>query len=167
MSEIDDLMVDVMMRGDDAAENAVIRLTQLAEAGEISAKQNRHVLKAVERRIEKAASGTDLHEFLLRLAKLIDPKAQPQTSELPPEMESPDAVLARRMGGDTTPANYEAPEKQGRQPEAPEFDVPPPAGMAGMDPEDLKNFVHPKKLQPNKKQNTDISDYYHPDKKDD
>ena len=87
MSEVDNLMVQVMMRGDDEAENAAIRLIQMAERGEINSSQNRHVLKAVERRMEKVTSGTDLHDFLLRLAKIIDPKAQPQATSNPPPPE--------------------------------------------------------------------------------
>lgn len=72
MSEVDDLMVDVMMRAENEAENAVIRLIQLVENGEVTTQQNRHLMKAVQRRMEKVSSGTDLHDFLLRLSKLID-----------------------------------------------------------------------------------------------
>ena len=89
MSEVDNLMVQVMMRGDDEAENAAIRLIQMAERGEINSSQNRHVLKAVERRMAKVSSGTDLHDFLLRLAKLIDPKAQAMSNPPPPEYYHP------------------------------------------------------------------------------
>jgi tape measure domain-containing protein len=69
----------VMMRGDDEAENATIRLIQMAEKGELNSNQNRQLMKAVERRMAKVASGTDLHDFLLRLSKLIKPSPQPQT----------------------------------------------------------------------------------------
>ena len=79
MSEVDNLMVQVMMRGDDEAENAAIRLIQMAEKGELNTSQNRQLMKAVERRMAKVASGTDLHDFLLRLAKLSNPTAQAQT----------------------------------------------------------------------------------------
>ncbi|MDQ7027258.1 MAG: hypothetical protein Q9P01_17655 [Anaerolineae bacterium] len=79
MSEVDDLMVDVMMRAEDEAENAVIRLIQLVENGEVTPLQNRHLMKAIERRMEKVSSGTDLQDFLLRLSRLIN---SPKQSEL-------------------------------------------------------------------------------------
>ena len=93
MSEVDNLMVQVMMRGDDEAENAAIRLIQMAEKGELNSNQNRQLLKAIERRMEKVSSGTDLHDFLLRLAKIINPKAQPQgvSNPPPPEYYHPEA----------------------------------------------------------------------------
>jgi hypothetical protein len=74
MPEVDDLMVDVMMRGEDAAEIAVLRLIQLVESGELSDKQHKLVNKAIQRRLEKVASGTDLYDFLRRLSKLVSPK---------------------------------------------------------------------------------------------
>ena len=74
MPEVDDLMVEVMMRGEDAAETAVLRLIQLVESGELSDKQHKLVNKAIQRRLEKVASGTDLYDFLRRLSKLVSPK---------------------------------------------------------------------------------------------
>jgi hypothetical protein len=73
MSEVDDLMVDVMMRGEDDAEIAVLRLIKLVESGELSDKQHKLVNKAIQRRLEKVASGTDLYDFLRRLSKLVNP----------------------------------------------------------------------------------------------
>jgi len=73
MAEVDDLMVNVMMRGEDEAEIAVLRLIKLAEGGELSDKQHKLVNKAVQRRMEKVASGTDLYDFLRRLSKLVSP----------------------------------------------------------------------------------------------
>lgn len=90
MSEVDNLMVQVMMRGDDEAENAAIRLIQMAEKGEVDSNQHRQILKAVERRMEKVTSGTDLHDFLLRLAKLINPTAQPPPEYYHPNENNPD-----------------------------------------------------------------------------
>ena len=75
MPEVDNLMVNVLMRGEDEAETAVLRLIQLAEGGELSDKQHKLINKAIQRRMEKVASGTDLHDFLLRLSKLVNPNA--------------------------------------------------------------------------------------------
>jgi hypothetical protein len=115
MSEIDDLMVGVMLHKGDDAEYAVVRLINLAESGEITEKHQRHIMKAVERRLKKEHSGTDIYDLLMRLSEIIDPSSKPETADdaqLPPEIESPDAVLARRMRGDSTPANYEAEEPE-------------------------------------------------------
>jgi hypothetical protein len=72
MPEVDDLMVDVMMRGEDDAEIAVLRLIKLVESGELSDKQHKLVNKAIQRRLEKVSSGTDLYDFLRRLSKLVN-----------------------------------------------------------------------------------------------
>ena len=73
MAEVDDLMVNVMMRGEDDAEIAVLRLIKLVESGELSDKEHKLVNKAVQRRLEKVTSGTDLYDFLRRLSKLVSP----------------------------------------------------------------------------------------------
>jgi hypothetical protein len=73
MPEVDDLMVNIMMRGEDEAEIAVLRLIKLVEGGELSDKQHKLVNKAIQRRLEKVTSGTDLYDFLRRLSKLVNP----------------------------------------------------------------------------------------------
>ena len=71
MSQIDDLMVDVMMRSDDEAEIAVVQLIRLFEAERLDEKQQQLVMKAVQRRIKKVKFDTDIYDLLERLANLI------------------------------------------------------------------------------------------------
>ena len=88
MSEVDDLTVDVMLRSETDAELAVIQLIRMAEADSLSAKDKTLVMKAVERRMEKVKAGTDLYDFLKRLARFVDSDAQAESK--PPSDEDED-----------------------------------------------------------------------------
>lgn len=80
MSEIDDLMVDLLMRSDSEAELAAVQLIRFAEAGELTAKEKTLILKAIDRRIEDARRGTDIYDFLMRLSSLIQPATDEETN---------------------------------------------------------------------------------------
>ena len=72
MSEVDDLMVDVMMRSDNEAENAVVRLIHLTEAERLNEEEQKRVLKALQRRMVKVKSDSDLYDFIQRLTRIIE-----------------------------------------------------------------------------------------------
>lgn len=71
MSEVDDLMVDIMMRGDTEAELAAVRLIRMAEEGQLNAQEQKLVMKAIERRMVNVKTGSDLYDFLMRLSAFI------------------------------------------------------------------------------------------------